>query len=276
MKDKAYAKVNLALDVFNVRENGYHDIKSIMVPLDFYDEIEINISDKDSYVCNVDLEYNENNTIYKMIKLLNKKFNLNDHYEINVTKRIPAQAGLAGGTSDGASVLRIFEKLYNLNLSKQEIKELCLAVGADVLFNYYNKPALVSGIGDELEFIDIKKDYYVLLVKPNTGVSTKQAYDLLDMNKCDHPDVEALKNNLINGLEIKSLLANSLEEPALKLNEDIKNIKKEILKYTDIAIMSGSGSTLFSIDDNKETIKNVYSKLNHLDCFVEYAQIKRS
>ena len=276
MKDRAYAKVNLALDVFNVRENGYHDIKSIMVPLDFYDDIEIKISDKDSYTCNVGLSFDENNTIYKMIHLLKDKFKLNDHYEINVTKRIPAQAGLAGGTSDGASTLRIFEKLYDLKLSKQEIKELCVAVGADVLFNYYNKPALVTGIGDELEFIDIKKDYYVLLVKPNSGVSTKQAYDLLDMNLCDHPDIDELKNNLIKGLEIKSLLGNSLEEPALKLNNDILKIKNEILKYTDISIMSGSGSTVFTIDEDINRIKEIYEQLKILDCFVEYAQIKRS
>lgn len=276
MKDRAYAKVNLALDVFNVRENGYHDIKSIMVPLDFYDDIEIKISDKDSYTCNVGLSFDENNTIYKMIHLLKDKFKLNDHYEINVTKRIPAQAGLAGGTSDGASTLRIFEKLYDLKLSKQEIKELCVAVGADVLFNYYNKPALVTGIGDELEFIDIKKDYYVLLVKPNSGVSTKQAYDLLNMNLCDHPDIDELKNNLIKGLEIKSLLGNSLEEPALKLNNDILKIKNEILKYTDISIMSGSGSTVFTIDEDINKIKEIYEQLKILDCFVEYAQIKRS
>ena len=141
------------------------------------------------------------------------------------------------------------------------------------MFNYYNKPALVSGIGDELEFIDIKKDYYVLLVKPNSGVSTKQAYDLLDMNKCDHPDVDQLKDNLISGLEIKNLLGNSLEEPALKLNDDIVYVKNEILKYADLAIMSGSGSTVFTIDEDINKIKDIYKKLKSLNCFAEYAKV---
>lgn len=273
MKDKAYAKVNLSLDVFNIRDNGYHDLKSIMVPLNFYDDIEINIADKDSFECNIDLEYNEHNTIYKMIKLVRDRYKISDCFSVKVFKRIPMQAGLAGGTSDGASVLRILNKMYNLNLNKEEIKDLCLNVGADVLFNYYNKPALVSGIGDELEFIDIKKDYYVLLVKPNSGVSTKQAYDLLDMNKCDHPDVEKLKTNLINGENIKQLLGNSLEEPALKLNDNIACVKKEILKYTDLAIMSGSGSTVFTIDEDENGIKDIYEKLKSLNCFVEYAKV---
>ena len=273
MKDKAYAKVNLALDVFNIRDNGYHDIKSIMVPLDFYDDIEIEMSDKDEFICNIELKYDEHNTIYKMIRLVKEKYNINDHFKITLNKRIPAEAGLAGGTADGASTLRILNKLYNLKLNKQEIKELCVKVGADVLFNYYNTPSLVSGIGDELEFIDIKKDYYILLVKPNSGVSTKQAYELLDMNKCDHPDVDKLKDNLISGLEIKNLLGNSLEEPALKINKDISDIKNEILKYTDVAIMSGSGSTVFSIDEDENKIKDIYYKLKDLNCFVEYTKI---
>lgn len=273
MKDKAYAKVNLALDVFNIRDNGYHDIKSIMVPLDFYDDIEIEISDKDEFICNTELKYNEHNTIYKMIHLVKEKYNINDHFKITLNKRIPAEAGLAGGTADGASTLRILNKLYNLKLNKQEIKELCVKVGADVLFNYYNTPSLVSGIGDELEFINIKKDYYILLVKPNSGVSTKQAYELLDMNKCDHPDVDKLKDNLISGLEIKNLLGNSLEEPALKLNKDISDIKNKILKYTDVAIMSGSGSTVFSIDEDENKIKDIYNKLKDLNCFVEYTKL---
>ena len=184
MKDRAYAKVNFALDVFNVRQDGYHDIKSIMVPIFFYDELEINIADEDKFICNKSyVTDNPNNSITKMINLFKEKYNINDHYEITLNKCIPTKAGLGGGTSDAGSTLRILKKLYNMDLSKQEEKELCVNVGADVLFNYYNKPAVVSGIGDIVEPFNIAKQYHVLLVKPYYGVSTKEAYEKLDCSE---------------------------------------------------------------------------------------------
>lgn len=274
MKDKANAKINLALDVYNIRDNGYHDIKSVMVPLDFCDELEIKISDNDSYESNFDFSYDENNSIYKMIHQIKEKYHIKDKHTVILNKKIPTQAGLAGGTSDAAAALRIMEKLYNLSLSKEEIKQLCLNVGADVLFNYYNFPSIVSGIGDEVEPINIKDDYYVLLIKPETGVSTKQAYELLDMNICDHPDIDSLVHNLEEGLAIKSFLQNSLEQPALLLNKDIQIIKEDLKKHTDISLMSGSGSTVFTISKEKEKIDELYEIFKNKYYFVCKTKIK--
>ena len=263
MKDRAYAKINLALDVFNVREDGYHDIESIMVPIDFYDELEIKISDENKYKTNKKyIVLNESNSIIKMINAIKEKYNINDCYEINLRKCVPMQAGLGGGTSDAASTLRIFKKLYNLNLTLEEESELCLKVGADVLFNYYNKPAIVKGIGDIIEPLNIKDTYYVLLVKPYGGVSTKKAYEALDMNVCDHPNINKLKDVLLNGEEIDGLLGNSLEQPALLLNKDIYKIK-ELLKENGASniLMSGSGSCVFALSKNEEELKEIYEKI---------------
>lgn len=259
MKDRAYAKINLALDVFNIREDGYHDINSIMVPINFYDELEINISDVDSYNCNKKyLRFDENNSIIKMINVLKDRYNINDHYYVNLNKIVPTQAGLGGGTSDAASTLRIFKKLYNLNLTKEEERDICVKVGADVLFNYYNKPAIVSGIGDCIEPFNIKKKYSVLLVKPKYGVSTKKAYELLDMNICDHPDIDKLKDALISGDDITGLLGNSLEQPALLINSEIEIIKKILIDNgANNVLMSGSGSCVFAISENEEEIKKL-------------------
>ena len=116
MKDKAYAKINLALDVCGVREDGYHLIDSIMVPINFYDLLDIRISDTDSYRCNWPyIRYNENNSIYKMISVLKDKYQIRDHFMIDLYKSVPTQAGLGGGTADAASALRIMKKLYGLD-----------------------------------------------------------------------------------------------------------------------------------------------------------------
>ena len=190
MRDRAYGKINLSLDVFNIREDGYHDLKSIMIPLSFYDELEIKKADEDFFVCNKSyIGLNEHNSIYKMINIIRDKYNIEDKFLIKLNKIIPTQAGLGGGTADAASALRIMKRLYNLEMSDKEIVEICLKVGADVPFNYYNVPALVSGIGDEIEPIKMAKDYHVLLVKPHKGISTARAYELLDMDTCDHPDI---------------------------------------------------------------------------------------
>ena len=276
MKDRAYAKINLALDVFNIREDGYHDINSIMIPVNFYDELEINIAEKDEYVCNKSfVRFNESNSIIKMIDVVKKRYNINDHYYINLNKVVPMQAGLGGGTSDAGSTLRILKKLYKLDLSKEDEREICVQVGADVLFNYYNKPAVVSGIGDYVEPFDMKKEYNVLIVKPRLGVSTKLAYEKLDMNICDHPNIEKLKQALINGDDINGLLGNSLEQPALLLNKDIETIKNILIENgASNVLMSGSGSSVFAISEDFNEIEKLAEIVKKRTYYVRITKTK--
>ena len=272
MKDRAYAKINLSLDVFNIREDGYHDLCSIMVPIDFYDELEIIPDLRDSFTCNKRfIRYNENNSIYKMITLMKEHYDIADHHRIGLKKVIPTQAGLGGGTADAASVLRIFKKLYHLDLNKEEIIDLCLKVGADVPFNYFNTPAVVKGIGDVIEPFDMAKKYYVLLVKPRSGVSTREAYQKLDMEICDHPDILSLKKALENGEPLTGLLGNSLEQPALLLNEDIRKVKERLEGYRcGEVLMSGSGSTVFCISEEEREIKAIYEDLRGENLYVRF------
>lgn len=276
MKDRAYAKINLALDVFNIREDGYHDINSIMIPVNFYDELEINIAERDEYVCNKSfVRFNESNSIIKMIDVVKKRYNINDHYYINLNKVVPMQAGLGGGTSDAGGTLRILKKLYKLDLSKEDEREICVQVGADVLFNYYNKPAVVSGIGDYVEPFDMKKEYNVLIVKPRLGVSTKLAYEKLDMNICDHPNIEKLKQALINGDDINGLLGNSLEQSALLLNKDIETIKNILIENgASNVLMSGSGSSVFAISEDFNEIEKLAEIVKKRTYYVRITKTK--
>lgn len=270
MKDRAYAKINLSLDVFNVREDGYHDIKSVMIPLDFYDLLEINKAEEDEFYSNISfLRMNEHNSIFKMINLVREEFGISDHYRVDLQKKIPTQAGLGGGTSDAAAALRILNRMYNLNLDDDKIRELCVKVGADVYFNYYNRPAIVEGIGDRLTFFKMAKQYEVLLVKPRSGVSTKAAYENLDMEICDHPDIDTLKYHLENGISFEGLLGNSLEQPSLMLNKDIEGIKKRMMALgAKNVLMSGSGSTVFMICENRMEVETMYSLMKEKKLFV--------
>ena len=277
MKERAYAKINLSLDVFHVREDGYHDIRSIMLPIDFYDELTIDIAKEDSHSCNRSyLPFDEHNSILKMTAILKERFGISDHHSISLNKQIPTKAGLGGGTADAAASLRIFEKMYDLHLTKEEIIEICLKVGADVPFNYFNVPAIVSGIGDRIEAIDVKKEYPLLLVKPRSGISTKEAYELLDMDRCDHPDIDGLKEVLGKGGDISSYLGNSLEQPAMLLNRQISRIKEQLkdLGGSNV-LMSGSGSTVFCIDEDVQKIRRLQEAMRERGYYVRFTRTLR-
>ena len=275
MKTRAYCKVNLALDVVGVREDGYHDLRMIMVPVDFYDELEITVNDEMLYECKSrKIYFDDNNTIVKAIKLMKDEFNISDNFKVVLNKHIPMKAGLAGGSTDGAAVIRLINKMYDLKISKEKIKELCLKIGSDVLFTFCSRPSLVEGTGDKLKFIYIKDDYYVLIVKPRTGVSTSECYKKLDMSDCRHPDVDLILDKLESGEEVKDLLMNSLEAPAIDLCKDIGDVKEKLLAAgADFAMVSGSGSSVFTIDKSRDKIESIYKALKDSGYFIRSAKI---
>ena len=155
MKVKAYAKINLALDVIGKREDGYHELEMIMAPITLHDLIYINTIasgieiDSNSKIMPTD----ERNIMYKVVALMKERYNIKKGVKIFVYKHIPTQAGLAGGSADGAAVIKAMNKLFYLNLSNEEMAALGKEVGADIPFCIYQKIALVSGVGEKLEFI---------------------------------------------------------------------------------------------------------------------------
>lgn len=259
MKQRAYAKINLSINVINRRLDGYHNIDSIMLPINLYDEIEIEISDEDSYCCNIDLPYDEHNIIYKCVELMRSEFDLTNHYHICVTKNIPACGGLAGGSSDGAATLRIINEIENLGLSYSQLACFGKKIGADIPFCIYQQAARVKGIGDVVEPFYMRKNYGILLIKPRVGVNTVMAYQMLNLNKCSHPDISQLKEALLAEKPIKDLLGNSLQYSAFLIAPEIEEIINEVKKMGfENVLMSGSGSTVFVLTDNND-------KLNQLE-----------
>lgn len=276
MKDRAYAKINLSLNITGVREDGYHTLESIFLPIDFYDELQIEKASKMSYSCNKRfIKFNESNTVVKAVELMKKEYDIKDNFKIHLDKHLPMQAGLAGGSTDASSVIRILDKMYNLNISNDKAKELTSKIGADVTFTYFSKPALVTGVGEKIELIDVKEKYYCLIAKPSKGVSTKACYDAMDLATCPHPDIDGLKNALAKGEDIIPFLGNSMEPAAIGLVKEIAKLKERIVELgAEFALMSGSGSSVFTLSKDSRLIKKLSSELKKEGYFTRYTKIR--
>lgn len=278
MIDRAYAKINLSLDVVQRMENGYHELSMIMVPIDFYDVIEINIADEMSLESNAGyLPIDEKNTVIKAIEIMRREFKFEENFKIKIKKHIPTQAGLAGGSSDGASAIKLVNKLLKLNLPMSKMLEIAKNVGADVPFCLLSKPALVGGIGENLIPFIVNTDFWIILVKPKKGISTKVAFESLDFNTIEHPNVIAMQDALINNDYEKVIanLKNTLEIPALNLVPEIANVKKDLLEIgLDGVLMSGSGSTVFGITKDEKQIDKACLIMKSKGYFVRKTKIK--
>lgn len=278
MKIRAYAKVNLALDVVRKREDGYHELDMIMAPITLHDLIYIDRIDKGIEITsnNSRIPTDERNIMYKVAKILIERYHIPYGVKIHIYKHIPIQAGLAGGSANGAAVLKAMNKMFRLHLSLQTLADIGKEVGADIPFCIYERMALVRGIGEKLEFIDSPFTCYLLLVKPKKGVSTKKSFDMLDLNNALHPQIMNMKMGIENNdyeMVVKSL-GNTLELPSMEMVDDIGKIKKEMLEIGfDGALMSGSGSCVFGLTMNEQILEEGFQYFKNKYNFVRKTEI---
>ena len=258
MKERAYAKINLCLDVVGKREDGYHDLKMIMVPINFYDVLEMEFAPDTTLELNRDyLPINDKNTIIKAIHIMQKKYNITEEFCCRLEKHIPTRAGLAGGSADAAAAIRMINRMCNLHLTKDEMIAVGKEVGADVPFCILNRPAFVEGIGEKITTFSCSPDFYLLLIKPRKGVSTAEAFHIVDEQEGIHPDCKAMQEALeYNDYDsIISSLGNSMENAAMILVPEIRKAKQDLLDLGfDGVLMSGSGSTVFGITKDVELL----------------------
>ena len=281
MKVRAYAKVNLALDVVRRREDGFHDLEMIMAPIFLHDLI---LVDPIYNNPRIEIEANsriipldDRNIVYKVAKLLMDRFEIPHGVRIKIYKHIPMQAGLAGGSADGAAVLRAMNELFNLKLSLDELAKLGDEVGSDIPFCIYQQFAFVQGKGENLEFFKTDIDYKLLLVKPRRGVSTKQSFTTLNLETCAHPDCRKMMQALIEKDDESFLacLGNSLEEPSFKLVPEIQKVKEELVQLGfDGVIMSGSGSCVFGLTKDEKLLEKAHEILKNKYPFVLRTRFK--
>ncbi len=277
MKRRAYAKINLGLDVVSRREDGYHELNMIMVPIDFYDLCEVNLSETMSFHSNVSyLPTDDKNTMLKAVNVMREHFGFSENFEITLMKHIPSQAGLAGGSSDAAAVMHMVKELLNLQTDDETMIQLAKKVGADVPFCYMEQPAQVSGIGEKMDFFEMNSDFYLFLAKPYRGVSTKKAFESLNFETLRHPDISAIRDALEKGnyYQMIGALGNSLEQTAFDLVPQIREIKHELEDFGfDGALMSGSGSTVFAITKDKDLLYRACDYFRNKGCFVRRTRI---
>ena len=278
MKQRAYAKINLCLDVVCRREDGYHELEMIMAPVNLYDTLNFEFCDELRLQSNVPyLPLDRRNTIIKAIELLREEYGFKENFEITLQKHIPTQAGMAGGSTDGAAAIRALNKMLRLGMDNDKMVEIAKKVGADVPFCLRSRPAFVTGIGEKLEHFRVHTPFYLLLVKPYKGVSTKVAFETLDFSSAQHPDCrkmrQALMNNDYDGV-IQSL-GNTLEQSAFKLVPQIAAIKKDLLAMGfDGALMSGSGSTVFALTRDPELLEKGAAAMRKKAAFIRKTELR--
>ena len=273
------AKINLSLDILGKREDGYHEISTIMQTISLYDKVKIKkSSDFSISVEGADLPLDDNNIALKVAKIMLKKYNIQGGVEINIEKNIPIAAGLAGGSSDAAGVILGINKIYNLNLSDNELMEVGALVGSDVSYLIKKGTALCTGRGEKVEILRSLTGYKVLIAKPNISVSTKWVYNNLNLKNIEkRPDTKLLlssiENNDINS--ISKNLINVLETVTIPKYKVIEDIKKTMESYGSIgSIMSGSGPTVFGIFKD-DSINNCFNELKKIYSEVYIAKVTK-
>lgn len=267
MRIKAYAKINLSLDVVGKRSDGYHLLEMIMQTIDLYDEITVEKIEKDIKIkCNKSyVPTDERNLAYKAAKMFLEKYKIKSGVEIFIKKNIPVSAGLAGGSTDAAGVLKLMNRLFEINASDEELMEMGLPLGADVPYCIKGGTCLCEGVGEVITELPRFKDKIVVLVKPPFGVSTKGVYQEFNIERSKiHPDT----NKLINAIKSNDLkyvsknMKNLLENVTLKKHKVLISIKEEMRYYGSIGtMMSGSGPTIFALFDDMQKAQKTFEKM---------------
>lgn len=265
---KALAKINLGLDVVRRREDGYHEVRMIMQTIQLYDRLDIKRKQEPGIQIQTNLSFlpvNENNLIYKAAKLLMDEFSITDGVSVKLDKRIPVAAGMAGGSTDAAAMLIGVNRLFSLGLTKRQLMERGVQIGADVPYCIMRGTALAEGIGEALSPLPPMVKCPVLIAKPSISVSTKFVYQNLKLDDTTiHPDIDRLIDDIKakNLHDIAAHMGNVLETVTIPNYPVIDEIKKHMLSNGAVgAMMSGSGPTVFGLFDDEDTAKKAYKAM---------------
>lgn len=258
---KAYAKINLGLDVVKRLENGYHEVKMVMQTIGIYDEILLEKTDSGIIVTTDSRELPKagDNLVLKAAKLMAEHYQISGGMRIHLKKRIPVAAGMAGGSTDAAATMKGINRLFDLGCTLQELMELGVKLGADVPYCILGGTALAEGIGERLTALPPAPDCYVLVAKPDISVSTKYVYEHLDAAGIpEHPDIDGMVRAIEEGSlqGVLDRMENVLESVTARDYPVINAIKSRMKELGAVnSLMSGSGPTVFGIFIEEETVR---------------------
>jgi len=259
------AKINLGLNIVSKREDGYHNLETVFYPLMIKDALEIIVSQdgKDSFV---ESGLNtgtipDSNLVMKALRLMREHYDI-PPLEVHLLKKIPFGAGIGGGSADAAFMLKLLNNKFSLGASDEELALLARQLGADCPFFIYNRPLFASGIGEEFEEVSISLDgYYLVLVKPDVHVSTKDAFALISPQK-PHISLKEIIKQPVE--EWKNTMVNDFEKSIFPKFPIIEQIKNELYELGAVyASMSGSGSSVYAVFEEKLSLDGHFS-----DCYL--------
>ena len=265
---KALAKINLGLDVVRRRDDGYHEVRMIMQTINLFDRLEIKKIKESAIKIHTNLFFlpvNENNLVYKAAKLVIDEIGIQEGVSVGLTKKIPVAAGMAGGSTDAAAMLFGMNRLFGLGLSKKQLMERGVKIGADVPYCIMRGTALAEGIGDKLSPLPAMVKCPVLIAKPQISVSTKFVYQNLKLDdKTVHPDIDRLIEDIRNK-DLKAVsdhMGNVLESVTIPNYPVISQIKEQMMDSGAVgSMMSGSGPTVFGLFDDSRTAQLAFGKI---------------
>ena len=265
---RSFAKINISLNITKKRDDGFHEIDSVMLPISLHDSLVVSKlkSGNDNFVTVDDFSIGtfSYNLATFSIEKLQSVYHFNDKFRILIHKVIPIQAGLGGGSSNAAFTMKAVNSMLKLNASDDELIALGKTLGCDIPFFIKCKPARVQGVGEILTPISIKNNYYVLIVKPEAGCSTKTIYalsDEMDLKVCDIDVVIKALEEGDDELLAKSI-SNALQEPAIKMVPAISGIIDELHGLgLNIVQVTGSGSAVFALSTDKNILTKALKRL---------------
>lgn len=264
---KAYAKINLGLDVLGRLPNGYHKVKMVMQTVGISDELTLEKAEGEVTMTtdSAELPVDRNNLICRAAVLMRETYGIKEGVRIHLKKTIPIAAGMAGGSTDAAATMLGINRLFDLKRPREELMRLSVSIGADVPYCILGGTALSEGIGEILTPLAPAPACYVLVAKPDINVSTKYVYEHLDAaGKIQHPDIDGMVTAIEKGSlpGILERLGNVLESVTVPAYPVIDVIKKRMLALGAAgSLMSGSGPTVFGIFPDEATADHARERL---------------
>jgi 4-diphosphocytidyl-2-C-methyl-D-erythritol kinase len=262
MTGRAYAKINLGLRIIRKREDGYHEIETVFHPVNLFDAIELEPEGNEILIESSDpqLSSGRSNLCWKAADALRRERKAVHGVRIRIDKRIPVGAGLGGGSSDAALVLRELPKLWNLGIHDERLREIAASLGSDVPYFLRPGTAFATGRGEVLDYLELSLPYWIVIVYPGVRVATRWAYEhVTPTEELERRDLKRLLiENLDHPAEWRNKLKNDFEELVFQTHETVKQAKDILYNAgADFALMSGSGSAVFGLFRNEQTARAI-------------------
>ncbi|AFV71640.2 4-diphosphocytidyl-2-C-methyl-D-erythritol kinase [Streptococcus agalactiae] len=264
--EKAPAKLNLGLDIKGRCDDGYHELAMIMISIDLNDYVTISELKEDCIVIDSDsskMPLNNDNDVFKAADIIKNQYGINKGVHIRLEKSIPVCSGLGGGSTDAATI-RALNRLWNLQMDYDEMVAIGFKIGSDVPYCLGGGCSLVLGKGEIVKPLPTLRPCWIVLVKPDFGISTKSIFRDIDCKSISRVDIDLLKSAILSSdyqLMVKSM-GNSLEDITITKNPVISTIKERMLNSgADVALMTGSGPTVFSMCSTEKKADRVFNSM---------------